>query len=139
MEDKELKKNLKNYLLQSAKEMGSPWRDKKALNKTIEDVFAMDDDLKEYVVTFIQDQTKFETSIACEVITVMQMLQTGDFTPVTAALFMQWYRRDPKNATAFLIQRDTIVELPEITEMEDMEENKTEQDDSVPSTALPNQ
>ena len=124
--DMKLKTMLKKYLLTVAEDHGEPWRDKQALQKTIEDVFAMDVDLREYALGFLQGQVPAASAIKCEVASISQLLETGEFTPITAALFIQWYRREPKSAAAFLLQRDTIINLPEQAKDNDTETGATD-------------
>lgn len=83
-----------------------------ALEATVQDVLSLDADLKEYVLHFIQ--TKDMTcSIACECASINDLLQTGRFTPITAALLIQWYRRDPVAAASFLMHHDRVTDIPE--------------------------
>ncbi len=112
------------YLERSAKERGTPWRNKAALVETLDDVRNLDDDLKEYVEEFIEDETKWRTSLGCDAAGINELVKIGLFTPVTAALFIQWYRDDPRQASLFLLQNDTIKGIPEkIPEEKDESEN----------------
>ena len=113
-----IQRKLRKYLVQDARDRGEPWRNKDALKKTISDVWALDEDLKEYVLGFLNNQSYVETTLGCEIVSIAQLLQSGEFSPVTAALYIQWYRRDPKNASMFLLQRDTIIDLPTLQENE---------------------
>lgn len=83
-----------------------------ALEVTVADVKALDGDLKDYVMHFLKTQD-VHTELGCEVASIEELLQTEEFTPVTAALFIQWYRRDPVRAAAFLMHHDSVVEIPE--------------------------
>ena len=55
-----------------------------ALEATVQDVFALDEDLKEYVFRFLQTR-KASCAIACECASITDLLQAESFTPVTAA------------------------------------------------------
>lgn len=83
-----------------------------SLEDTVQDVLALEPDLKDYVSRFLETGES-GTDLACECASIRELLETGSFTPVTAALFLQWYRRDPVGAAAFLLHRDTITELSE--------------------------
>ena len=107
-----LKSMVKEYLLQSARDRGDPRRNKEALKITIDDIIGMDVDLKQYVREYLRDNDKTETTIRCEVASISELIASGGFTPVNAALFIQWYRREPKKAIAFLMQHDTVCDLP---------------------------
>ena len=114
----DFKKCIRSYLLKSADDAKSPWRDKKALKETVEEVVGMDDDLLAYVHGPIMGQGVTETPIACEIVSISELVNGAGYTPVSAALFIQWYRRDPKRAAAFLLQHDAIVGI-DINEKED--------------------
>ena len=127
-----IQRKLRKFLIQDACNRGEPWRDKDALKKTICDVWALDEDLKEYVLEFLNNRSHIATSLACEIVSISQLVQSGEFSPITAALYIQWYRRDPKNASMFLLQRDSIIDLPalkerEICDTEDEVESNSEQ------------
>lgn len=92
-----------------------------ALEVTVQDILALDSDLKEYVLRFLQSKD-MTSSIQCECASVTDLIQTGSFTPITAALFIQWYRRDPMGAASFLLHHDMIKDIPE----DIPEENKDE-------------
>lgn len=108
-----LKSMVKEYLLQSARDRGDPWRNKEALKVTIDDIMGMDADLKQYVREYLRDNDKTETTIGCDVASISELITSGGFTPVNAALFIQWYRREPKKAVAFIMQHDTVCKIPE--------------------------
>ena len=108
-----LKSMVKEYLLQCARDRGDPWRNKEALKVTIDDIMGLDADLKQYVREYLRDNDKTETSISCDVVSISELIASGAFSPVNAALFIQWYRREPKNAVAFLMQHDTVCKIPE--------------------------
>jgi hypothetical protein len=117
-------KKVMSYLERSAKESGMPWRNKSALLETIEDVKKLDDDLKVYVKDFLEDETNWQTSLGCDVVSINTLVEIGMFTPVAAALFIQWYRDEPRQASLFLLQNDTIKGIPEkIPEEKDESEN----------------
>ncbi len=82
-----------------------------AFESTVQDVLSLDNDLKEYVLHFLytKDMT---SSIQCECASIDDLLQTEQFTPITAALFIQWYRRDPVGAASFLLHHDTVKDIP---------------------------
>ena len=82
-----------------------------ALEDTVRDVLALEPDLKEYVARFLETGEQ-DTGLACECASIRELLDTGEFTPVTAALLLQWYRRDPVGAASFLLHRDVIARLP---------------------------
>ena len=108
-----LKSMVKEYLLKSACDREDPWRNKEALKITIDDIMGMDSDLKEYVREYLRDNEKTETSISCDITSISELVKSGGFSPVNAALFIQWYRREPKNAVAFLMHHDTVCKIPE--------------------------
>ncbi len=83
-----------------------------ALEGTVRDVTALDDDLKEYVMQFLKTRNE-ETDIGCECVSIRELLETKSFTPVTAALFVQWYRKDPANAAAYLLHHDAVRDIPQ--------------------------
>ena len=83
-----------------------------ALEATVQDVFALDEDWKEYVFRFLQTG-KASCAIACECASITDLLQAESFTPVTAALWIQWYRREPARAAAFLLRHDRVEEIPD--------------------------
>lgn len=101
-------KELRNYLTKKSpvKYNGS------ALEQTISDVKALNDDLKEYVMHFLQTG-ETRTELGCDLASIDELLQTSFFTPVTAALFIQWYNREPLEAAAFLLHHDSIDGIPE--------------------------
>ena len=107
------RRELRRFLLQDARKRGVPWRNKEALNQTIKDVFALDDDLKEYVWKFLANRTDIETNLGCQIISIEELIRSGEFSPVTAALFIQWYRESPRTASLSLLQHDSIVDLLE--------------------------
>ena len=73
---------------------------------------ALDDDLKQYVMNFLKNRSD-ETDIECECASISDLLKTQSFTPVTAALFIQWYRKDPVNAARYLLHHDAVQSIPE--------------------------
>ena len=83
-----------------------------ALEATVMDVMALDDDLKQYVMNFLKNRSD-ETDIECECASISDLLKTQSFTPVTAALFIQWYRKDPVNAARYLLHQDAVQSIPE--------------------------
>ena len=113
MSERRLKNAVRDYLVQGAVAMGSPWRNREALEKTVNDVLALDQDLRDYALTTILDGTAPETDLGCEIASIGNLLKTGEFNPVTAVLFVQWYRRDPRRAAATLVHHDIVVRLPE--------------------------
>ena len=113
MSERKLKNAIRDYLVQGARAMGAPWRNKEALEQTVGDVLALDQDLRDYALTTIIDGTAPETDLGCEIASIGDLLKTGEFNPVTAALFVQWYRREPRKAAATLVHHDAIIGLPE--------------------------
>lgn len=110
---KEEIKDANEMLLRNYLENDSPVKyNAHALESTVIDVMALDEDLKGYVMHFLKNRTE-ATDIGCECVSIEQLLQTRFFTPVTAALFIQWYRRDPLNAARYLLQRDVIQDIPQ--------------------------
>lgn len=105
----EEEKLLRRYLKHDSPVSYSPH----ALEITVQDVMALEEDLHAYVLSFLHTGHT-ETDIACECASVKELLATGDFTPVTAALFIQWYRNNPLEAAAFLMHHDSVVEIPEV-------------------------
>lgn len=83
-----------------------------ALQETASDVMAMDGDLREYVMHFLKSN-EADTDISCECVSIEELLQTQAFTPVTAALFIQWYRKDPASAAGYLLHHDGVEGIPE--------------------------
>ena len=83
-----------------------------ALEATVMDVMALDDDLKQYVMNFLKNRSD-ETDIECECASISDLLKTQSFTPVTAALFIQGYRKDPVNAARYLLHHDAVQSIPE--------------------------
>ena len=83
-----------------------------ALEATVQDVLALDSDLKEYVLRFLHSKD-MTSLIQCECVSITDLLQTERFTPITAALFIQWYRRDPVGAASFLMHHDVVKDIPE--------------------------
>lgn len=73
----------------------------------------LDEDLKRYVYSFLKDRTKWRTSLGCDVAYIGELVESGGFTPVTASLFVQWYRSDPRSPSAFLLQNDLMMGLPD--------------------------
>lgn len=113
MSERRLKSAVRDYLVQGARAMGAPWRNKEALEQTVGDVLALDQDLRDYALTTIIDGTAPETDLGCEIASIGDLLKTGEFNPVTAALFVQWYRKEPRRAAATLVHHDAITGLPE--------------------------
>lgn len=103
----------RDYLVERALEAGEPWLDQEALEDTVREVMYLDDDLRRYVFDFLRDRTKVHTSLGCEVASVQELVFGGGFSPVTAALFVQWYRDNPRSAAAFLLQNDSLRDIPE--------------------------
>ena len=108
-----LEEMTERYLKDVATECGIPWRDDHAFWATVNEVSNLDEDLKRYVYSFLKDQTKWRTSLGCDVVNIGELVESGGFTPVTASLFVQWYRSDPRSASAFLLQNDLIMGLPD--------------------------
>lgn len=103
-----------------------------AFESTVEDVLKLDSDLREYVLGFIESNDA-STDIECEIISIKDLLETKKFTPVTAALFIQWYRRDSKSATLYIMHHDEIRNIPkDLPEIEDDEEDSDEDSEEVP-------
>ena len=119
MSERKLKNAIRDYLAKGARAMGAPWRNKEALEQTVGAVLALDQDLRDYALTTIIDGTAPETDLGCEIASIGDLLKTGEFNPVTAALFIQWYRRDPRRAAATLVHHDAIVGLQEEDRHED--------------------
>lgn len=113
MSGRRLKGAVRDYLVKGARAMGAPWRNKEALEQTVGDVLALDQDLRDYALTAIIDGVAPETNLGCEIAGIGDLLKTGEFNPVTAALFIQWYRREPRKAAATLVLHDAITGLPE--------------------------
>ena len=113
MSEHALKSMVKEYLLKSARDRGDRWRNKEALEITINDIMGMDDDLKEYVREFLRDNDNTATSISCDVASISELIASGRFSPVNAAMFIQWYRHEPRKAVAFLMQHDAVCNIPE--------------------------
>lgn len=89
------------------------------LEDTISDVLAMDVDLQGYVMHFLKT-SEMNTDIACECVSIEELLQTQVFILVTAALFIQWYRKDPLGAAGYLLHHDNIEAIPkELPQCED--------------------
>lgn len=110
LSDHELKTALRKYLVRTAEARNEPWRSKRALLQTVDDVLALDEDLLAYVRAFIADESQTETDLGCEAASIAELL-AGGTDPVRAALLVQWYRRSPREAAAFLVQHDTVTNI----------------------------
>lgn len=106
------KKQVKRHLVRSARERGTPWRDKKALSETVSDVLALDQDLQSYVRDYLKDNQKDDSDIKCEVVSIRDLVKGCEYDPLNAALTIQWFRREPRAASAFLAQHDEIRNIP---------------------------
>lgn len=106
------KRQVKQHLVRSARERGTPWRDKKALKETISDVLALDQDLQSYVRDYLKDNKMDDSDIACEVVSIRDLVKGCGYDPLNAALTIQWFRSEPRAASAFLAQHDEIRNIP---------------------------
>lgn len=82
-----------------------------ALETTVQDVLALDVDLKDFVQRFLEGVPEDADALRCDFATIGDLVQTEQFTPVTAALYLQWYRRNPTAATRFLLGHDSVTEI----------------------------
>lgn len=106
------KTQVKRHLVRSARERGTPWRDKKALSETVSDILALDQDLQSYVRDYLKDNQKDDSDIKCEVVSIRDLVKGCEYDPLNAALTIQWFRREPRAASAFLAQHDEIRNIP---------------------------
>lgn len=131
LSDHEFKAALRKYLVRNAEERKDPWRSRRALNQTVDDVLALDADLLDYVRAFVADETRTDADPGCEAVSVAELVAGGS-TPVQAALTVQWYRREPRAAAEFLVQHDKVTDI-DLEPKAGPEEEKGEEDREVQS------
>ncbi len=122
MEENEMR--LRSYLVNE-----SPIKyDDSELEDIVEDVLDLDDDLGEYVRCFLQTG-ETDTDLGCELIGINDLLQIGNFTPVTAALVIHWYRRDSLGVISYLVSQGMIPDI-----CDELRENSDDDDKSAVNT-----
>lgn len=99
------KAKLREFLKSSGKKYG-----RFSLRQTIRDVLSLDDDLKEYVENFIFSGNSSADDLGCgEYVSMEELLTVYGYNPVTAALLIQLYRKEPNGALRILIGYDRIM------------------------------
>ena len=84
--------------------------DEFACERTIHDVLTMDEDLLEYVKDFLENGIADCEEFVCgNDFTMEELLETSAFDPITAALMVQFYRRDRVQALQTLLSHDLVV------------------------------
>ena len=81
-----------------------------AVKDTVADVLALDDDLKNAVRRFLSGENHSFAGLSCAGLTVDDLLEKGAFTPISAVLWVQWFRTDPAHAASALLHTDEIVD-----------------------------
>lgn len=101
---------IRKYLMEdSGKEYGEF-----ACERTIHDVLALDEDLLEYVKDFLENGSADCEEFVCgNDFTMEELLETSAFDPITAALMVQFYRRDRAQSLQTLLSHDLIIKLEE--------------------------
>lgn len=112
-DEHKFKVQARRFLIQSAIDRGEPWRNRKALAETVRTLCTMDADLRDYVSEYLLGSGETTTDLGCEVASIEALLQIG-YDPIQAALYVQWYRREPKAAAAALVQYEAVrnIDIP---------------------------
>lgn len=79
-----------------------------ALEETVADILTLDEDLFAYVKRYVMEGVQEGTQVGCAFATLDDLVATGSFTPVSAALFAQWAREEPREAARYLLRRDKL-------------------------------
>lgn len=85
----------------------------KVVRNTADKVVSLDSDLKDFVRSFLTSGRIEDADFGCEYATIQDLLESGDYTPVSAALMVQWFRDDPIHAASAALHHDDVVDIPE--------------------------
>lgn len=118
-EDRKLAELVRCYLLEGKRK----WRCPHHVKTTIRQVLALDGDLKSFVRDCLEKHVGPAFELGYEGVLVSDLLKTG-FTPIGAALLIQWYRKDPVAAARTHYTAGGIVNIPD--EFMELDEEKAQ-------------
>lgn len=79
------------------------------LERTVQDVLMLDEDLLAFVKKFILEQQMDADGLACGTyFTMEEFLENTGYNPVTAAIYFQMYRQDKAAALKAFLMQDFI-------------------------------